>query len=304
MMTFAYQSFLLPDGPGNKCMFFLFLLVSLNIVEVNCSEQQFDAITPDTLIILSSDSLDVSWQIIEPMLAAYDNIGFTENRKKLSVDSLGYIVTQIVSDSSLLLLIPGEDIPEYGTFYVAYSSELSDTIYSLNPIQLVYPNIVQISLRPDDSYLGFLYELLNTPFIMAPRNTPHGSHQADFKLGTDCAGLAVYGKRRMGFDYQYLGPRGIIQYLTPVGEGSYYLDSTLYVNLNNGTMTIGESGIVPGDILHFGTQVSIFLVDRGVIGFVDVEDLLIQSWFTGTHICTIRDSGYFDRSIRFFKWRL
>ena len=289
---------------GISSMFFLFLLVSLNIFEVNCSEQQFDAITPDSLIILSSDSLDASWQIIQPILAAYDNIGFTENRKKFSVDSLGYIVTQIASDSSSLLLMPGQNIPKYGTFYIANSLELPDTIYSLSPIQSVYPNIVQISLRPDDSYLGFLYELLNTPFIMAPRNTPDGSHQADSKLGTDCAGLAVYGKRRMGVDYQYLGPRGIIQYLISFGEGSYYPDSTLYINLNNETMPIGEDGIIPGDIVHFGTQVSIFLEDKGIIGFVDAEDMLIQSWFTGTHICTIRDSGYFDMPVRFFKWRL
>ena len=289
---------------GIKQMLFLFILVSLNTVEVDCGEGQFDAITPDTLIIWSSDSLDVSWQIIEPVLRAYENIGFTSNSHRLSVDTLSYVVIQTIPASSELILIPGEDIPEYGTFYVSYSSSFLDTIYSVNPIHIVFPNIVQISLRPNDSYLGFLHELLNTPFIMAPRNTPHGSHQADFKLGTDCAGLAVYGKRRMGFDYQYLGPRGIIGYLTPVGDGSYYPDSTLYVNLNYDAMPIGEDGIIPGDIVHFGNQVSIFLEDKGVIGFVDAEDLLIQSWFTGTHICTIRDSGYFDRPIRFFKWRL
>jgi len=289
-------------------MFFWFLLVSLNIVEVNSGEGQFDAVTPDTLIILSSDSLDASWQIIEPVLRAYDNTGFILNSHRLSVDTLSYIVIQSIPSSSELLLIPGEDIPKYGTFYVSRSSSFLDTIYSVNPIQIVFPNIVQISLRPNDSYLGFLYELLNTPFIMAPRYTPGGSHQADFKLGTDCAGLAVYGKRRMGFDYQYLGPRGIIQYLASVGEGSYYpesaQDTTLFINGQNDVMPIGEDGIRPGDIVHFGTQVSIFLEDKGVIGFVDSEDFLIQSWFTGTHICTIRESGYFDRPIRFFKWRL
>lgn len=169
-------------------------------------------------------------------------------------------------------------------------------------------NVIQISLRPFDTYIGYLYELINTPFVMTPRRTPDGSHQSDDKLGTDCAGLAVYGKQRQGYNYLYLGPRGITKYLVPMGDGSYQPvtrgEITTYENEEGNQADVGENGLCPGDILHFGAQVSIFLEDRGIQGILDSQDMVIQSWFDGTHVCSVEDNGFFGMPVRLYRWPL
>ncbi|MCK5132239.1 MAG: hypothetical protein KAR40_08835 [Candidatus Sabulitectum sp.] len=205
-----------------------------------------------------------------------------------------------VESTETTFVIPDETgiLPEAGTFYITV--EATDTISTTEPPHHALPNTVQVSLRPDNSYIGYLYELINTPFIMAPRTTPGGFNQADERLGTDCAGLAVYGRRRMGdITVHYLGPRGILPYLENISPEEYYLTGNVY------TSSTGDTAIVPerGDILHFRSQVSIFLEDRGIPGTLDTEDLLIQSWFSGTHICRIQDNGFTDYPLRLYRWR-
>ena len=135
---------------------------------------------------------------------------------------------------------------------------------------------------------------------MAPRTTPGGHNQADSRLGTDCAGLAVYGRRRMGeTGVHYIGPRGILAYLESITEEEYNLTGNVY------TTSAGDTASTParGDILHFRSQVSIFLEDKGIPGVLDSQDLLIQSWFNGTHICRIEDNGFTDYPLRLYRWR-
>lgn len=141
---------------------------------------------------------------------------------------------------------------------------------------------------------------------MAPRRTPDGSQQSDNRLGTDCAGLAVYGRRRQGFDCLYLGPQGITEYLIPVGDGSYLPDSDtetgIFRNEYGCAVSVGNDGLHPGDILHFGAQVSVFLEDREVYGVLDSQDLVIQSWFSEPHVCTIKNNGFFGLPVKLYHW--
>lgn len=68
-------------------------------------------------------------------------------------------------------------------------------------------------------------------------------------------------------------------------------------------MPVGEDGLNPGDILHSGVQVSVFYRDCGVIGYLDPDDLVIQSWFDGPLICTIRENGFHPRPLTPYRFR-
>ena len=268
--------------------------------------------------ILAGDSVELSagehqcsaWFLITPIRTAYSNLSQSGNSCRLGIDSLLYTVRELDDQDESVCFTAGAfpGIPEYGTFYVGIDlpSVLMDTLASVEPLHRLYPeHIVQFAVRGDDTYMGFLMELLNTPFIMAPRSTPLGNHQADDRLGCDCAAFAVYGKRREGFDYRYLGPAGILDYLEPVYDEPFYPfgeTSPLYRTDDGTCAEIREGLLQPGCILHFGEQVSVFYSDRGIEGLLDAEDLLIQSWFDGPHFCTVFENGFFGNPVMIYRW--
>ncbi len=269
---------------------------------------EFSFVAPCSIMVASPNGEDVSWQILIPVRSHYDNMLPGVGPAGLGVDTLLYSVFPIFDSQKEILLVTGEDgVPELGTFYVAIGMEHTDTLHSVDPPHTSLPGVMQISLRPDNTYIGFLYELINTPFLMAPRRTSDGSHQSDSRLGTDCAGLAVYGRRRQGYSCLYLGPRGIPEYLISLGGGSYLPDSeaepAIFRNEHGCEVAVGSNGLSPGDILHFGAQVSVFLEDRGIPGVLDSQDMLIQSWFSGPHVCTIEDNGFYGLPVKLYRWR-
>lgn len=261
----------------------------------------------DTLVIDAGEASLAAWCLLEPVRAAYDEITPTHSP---GVESVAYTASGLSPSISLTIIAgvtPG--FPEAGTFYITEGMFLpmgQDTIHSAEPLHLDSPDILQVVVREDDTYIGYLMELINTPFIMCPRSTPAGNHHADDRMGSDCAGFATYARRRQGYSVEYLGPRGITAYLIPVVEGAYGPveegDLHLYLSSSGDPLTVGGEGLHPGDILHFGAQVSVFYMDRGYPGVLDSEDLLLQSWFDGPHICTVRENGFFGLPVRAFMW--
>lgn len=148
------------------------------------------------------------------------------------------------------------------------------------PAERFPDEVFQVVVRGDDTYTGFLQELLGTPFVLIPRRLPEG-HQTDLRLGGDCAALAAYGRRRMSEAIPYQGPRGLLAHLLPVGEGR----------------------MRPGDILHYGEQVQVVFQDRGRPGFSDPEDLVIQSWHPWPRIVTRDSSGWENRPFQVYRFR-
>ena len=269
--------------------------------------------------IMSGDSVTISmeqhnsadWFLITPVRKAYSNLDSTDDEHGFLVDSLEYTIHEFHRTDESVRFIAGTTpcFPEYGTFYIACSIPYTPagTITALEPLHMLYPReIVQFSIRADDTYIGYLMELMNTPFIMTPRNTPGGNHQADDRMGSDCAAFATYGKRREGFNYRYLGPRGIYAYLEPLYDEQFYPseqgDIHIYMSESGNSIEIREEKLQPGNILHFREQVSVFYEDRGIEGMLDSEDILIQSWFNGPHFCTIRENGFFGLPLSVYRW--
>ncbi len=256
--------------------------------------ESFSFSTPCTLEV--KDAL-----LIEPLRDVHWNMNPGEGPSGLGTDTLAFAIHGIVA-GEYILPKPGSAFPELGTFYLTTDTSLvpGDTLRSTEPPHLELPWTVQVSLRPDDSYTGYMFELINTPFIMAPRTTPGGAHQSDDRLGTDCAGLAVYGRRRIGYQTAlYLGPGGIIPMLERVTPEEYLLTGGVFVTEG------GEPAPAPGrgELLHFAEQVSIFLEDRGEEGILDGEDLLLQSWFTGPHVCPVESCGFAGNPVVLYRWR-
>jgi hypothetical protein len=178
-----------------------------------------------------------------------------------------------------------------------------DTFSDTRPLHRRFSRqVIQIIIRSDDSYVGHLYELFNTPFILPPKPLPGSGHQTDLRVGSDCAEFAIYGMRRMGYDIPYAGPRGIYHYLAEISSSLMYPDSAgVYRDKEGETFKVAGS-LERGDIIHFGEQVSVFYADQGVPGILDKNDLLIQSYTPSPHITTIENCGFYHLPFRIFEW--
>lgn len=258
-----------------------------------------DSLSGQTLFLSCEDTLSVEWSdslyALLPVDAHYDNF----RRKDQTLDSVYYRVIHVFD--SLSHIYPSKEVPDSGTFYLTTSISYDSTF--LLPFEAVQITIVQ-----DSTYLGYLSELINTPFIHCPKRE-YGVHQTEGRIGSDCAAFAIYGKRRMGYEIPYGGPHGIVDYLTPIHSGyaSHISgDTATLIGDSQGKPIIIDSldGVWPGDIVHFGEQVSVFYRDVGVKGVLDAHDLLLQNYMRGPELVSIRECGFFHASLRLYKWDL
>jgi hypothetical protein len=264
--------------------------------------------------------LNISWYKIQPKLQEYSNLWTRENIKKghVHLEPIDYKKSPIpeYANKKYLDFFYGDGKDDFGTCYVTaeitWESKSVDQIKTSfsesSPLNQKHPfKIVQIVHRKDDTYIGYLTELFNTPFIIAPMVTEDGYHETDVRMGSDCAAFAIYGKRRQGYRVPYCGPRRIYKYLVEIEKGALWRKQTrnieIYANKDNQFVKAGTNGITRGDIVHFGEQVSVFYEDLGVKGFLDKDDLLFQSYKDGPHITSIATSGFYQKPLKIFKWK-
>ncbi len=118
------------------------------------------------------------------------------------------------------------------------------------------PAGIEIVIRRDDSYVGYVSELKGLPFILWPRSTAHLGHQTDARVGADCVAVAIYGRRRMGQRLPYMAPRALHRYTRAVPDGR----------------------IQAGDILHFGFQTAVLSEDTTPLGRINPGDRVIHAY--------------------------
>ena len=147
------------------------------------------------------------------------------------------------------------------------------------PLHLIQDDIYQIVYTKNKGYLGHLEELLNIPFVLSPIFLDEYGHQTDIRVATDCAELAIYGKRKQGMKVPYCGPRGIIKYMQKT--------------------TVIKKGI----ILHFGHQVSVLYEDRGIPNVIDGEDLLIHAYQLKAEIIPLKETNLHNTPYITYQWK-
>jgi hypothetical protein len=317
------------NTPRNQNIYFLKKGDALKLYLVVQTDNQFMADidsfrSGDELIKTtgaSSQSIAVSWYTVQPHLQEYSNLWsrLDKNEGNIHIEPIDYERKTIGMETNNWVLdftnIVGKD--NFGTYYlmaevntVDETKNYTKTFFS-DPSLLSnkYPGkIIQIVYRKDDTYIGYLTELLNTPFIIAPMTTVEGYHETDVRMGSDCAAFAIYGRRRQGYKVPYCGPKWIHKYLTEIEKGALWprkaLSTEIYMNKNNQFVKVAaDGGLAVGDIVHFGEQVSVFYEDLGIKGLLDKDDLLLQSWEETPYATTIEKSGFYHKPIRIFKWK-
>jgi hypothetical protein len=153
-----------------------------------------------------------------------------------------------------------------------------DSLLASYAILEEYADVVQFVITQSSGYTGYLEELLNVPFVLPPRRLRNGKHQTDLLLAVDCAELAIYGRRRQGYNIPYCGPKRIARYMSP-------------------TLLLRQ-----GTVIHFGHQVSVLYEDRGEAGVLDGDDLLIHAYTGKAEIIRLRDTDLLHRRYTLYEW--
>lgn len=264
--------------------------------------------------------LDISWYQIRPKLKEYSNLwkqGYPD-MGDIHIEPIDYEIVPLTGFRGQDTIDLSTAVPsgETGTFYLGVEvgdvsepfSSPSGVFSESSPLHLKYRyRVIQVVRRKDDSYLGYLTELFETPFIIGPRMTDQGVHETDARMGSDCAAFAIYGKRRQGYRVPYCGPLGIHRYLSVIESESLRpvpLEHTeIYVTPDKRQVRTGDGGLQPGDIVHFGEQVSVFYSDAGIKGVLDKDDLLLQCYGSRPTLTTLEDSGFYHLPLRIYRWR-
>ncbi len=232
----------------------------------------------DTLCLTDQDTLGKKcWYEIDPEQLNYD----ISNSSKPYHSLISYKIAKLSSEKSLTIMKVTAGTIYFGLFDDNDSLVKNGELNEKRPLQSCYDNIFQIVVRENDSYRGYLTELINTPFILPPTFINGFGHQTDLRIGSDCAELAIYGKRRMGYNIPYVGPSGIVNFLDEIKKDSLF----------------------EGCILHFGFQVSVLYKDNGKKGKLDADDILIQSLEGKACLTEFRYCSYYNYPYKAFKWK-
>lgn len=248
----------------------------------------------------------MKWELFEVKASnkTYDNMIIPENEDMSTyIEPIEYNVSSLNKLNKIRAKSPG-------TTYIAINIEgfinvQNKAFVTRELLHHSYSDkIVQLVIRRDDTYLGYLSELMNTPFIYTPKIVG-GLHQTDQRVGSDCAEFAIYGAKRMGISIPYCGPSGLPNYTDKLTDWLYTVNKDgyeIYVDQDNRPVVVGEEGIKPGDLLHFMEQVSVFYEDKGMKGILDQEDLLFHADNSFPDIVPIKETGFTEHPLKIYRF--
>jgi hypothetical protein len=159
--------------------------------------------------------------------------------------------------------------------------------------------VMRVSIRRDDTYVGYLTEMYGQPYIWASAGVSDGNHQSDHLEGSDCADFVIYGKRRTGVHLPYTWTGGLPQYTQLLaGPGTRGADG-IYRDAANHPLPFTKAG----DILLFPRHVGVLAVDRGELGVLDDKDLMMHTLFDSPHEQPIGETSYADKPIELRRFK-
>jgi hypothetical protein len=165
------------------------------------------------------------------------------------------------------------------------------------------PTVMRVTYRKDDSYLGYCTELVNSPYIFGSAG-PDGRNQSDLLIGSDCADLAIYGRRRLGKPASYASSYTIDQQAPERFRGVGAADGGVALDEAGQPIAFGAAGAQPGDLIHFPAtrHVGVLYEDRPPLGALDASDLMLHTCWAPPTIEPISESrcaSYPWRVLRF-----
>jgi len=170
-----------------------------------------------------------------------------------------------------------ESLPGVGTmaFKVSVTLEGGATISTLGAETTKYGGLTKgtfrVTLRRDDSLIGYATELINTPYIFGSAG-PDGRNQSDLLIGSDCADLIVYARRRSGTSASYTSSYAIDQQAPELKAGAKAR---------------------AGDLVHFPSMrhVAILYEDREPLGVVTEADLILHTCWAPPTVQRLGDTA-------------
>lgn len=158
--------------------------------------------------------------------------------------------------------------------------------------------VTRVSIRRDDTFLGYLTEMYNQPYIWASGGTSDKQHQSEHLEGSDCADFLVYGQRRMGAKYAYTWTGGLPQITKLLAAGTRGEDG-VYRDKDGQPLPFTQAG----DLVLFPRHVGALAVDRGELGVLDDQDLMMHTLFDSPKEQAIAESGYADKPVELRRFK-
>jgi cell wall-associated NlpC family hydrolase len=165
--------------------------------------------------------------------------------------------------------------------------------------------VTRVALRRDDTYLGYLTELFNTPYIWGSAGERPAEHQAERLIGADCADFIVYGGRRLGKELPYRATWHLPEVAATVARAARVDPQGRFVTERGEPVRIGAGAgeIRPGDLLLFPGHVGALREDRPPLGVLDLNDVLIHTYWAPPCEQPIRETAYTQSRVRVLRWR-
>lgn len=159
--------------------------------------------------------------------------------------------------------------------------------------------VMRVSIRTDDSYLGYLTEMFGQPYVWASAGLSARQHQSERLEGSDCADFVVYGARRMGADIPYTWTGSLPAVTRLLGAGTRGADG-IYRDRDGAPVRFTQ----PGDLVLFPRHVGALTEDRGHPGVLDDQDVMVHTLFDTPKHQAIADSGYAHTPIEVRRFRV
>jgi hypothetical protein len=258
----------------------------------------------------------LSWFKLEPTIGSVDN-----TQPQFHFEPITYQATEIEgcrdqltcpADVSPTVLRKVAASPGAGTMAFQLKVTLPDGTQLATPgLESVKyggltPAVHRVAFRANDSYLGYISELFNTPYIFGSAG-PDGRNQSDLLIGSDCADLAVYGKRRMGKKVEYVSSYSIDQQAPEVTRAATQDERGLGLDPKGKPVRYGaaKGEIAVGDVIHFPSSrhVAVLYEDRAPIGVLDSGDLMVHTCWAPPTIEPIGQSACASLPIRLLRFK-
>jgi hypothetical protein len=159
-------------------------------------------------------------------------------------------------------------------------------------------DVQRVSIRRDDTYLGFLTEMFGQPYIWASAGLTDATHQSERLEGADCADFVVYGARRAGKHVAYTWTGGLPAVTKLLASGSRG-EGGIYRDAHGDPVPFTRAG----DVILFPRHVGALVEDRGTLGVLDDQDLVVHILFDSPRQEPLADTGYADQPIELRRFR-
>ena len=159
-------------------------------------------------------------------------------------------------------------------------------------------DVHRVTIRTDDSYLGYLTEMYGQPYIWASAGTTTTTHQSERLEGSDCADFVVYGMRRMGKSLAYTWTGDLPKVTRHLAAGHRAKDG-VYRDPRGDALPFTRAG----DLILFPRHVGVLTKDNPPLGILDDGDLMMHTYFDTPKQVPIADSGYADTATELRRWK-